>query len=795
VTRKICIHGHFYQPPRENPWTGVVRRERSAAPWHDWNERISDECYRPNSAARILDGQGRILKVSDNYSRISYDFGPTLLTWLEREQRELYENIIGADACAKDRFSGHGNALAHPYHHVIMPLLSRTDKETEVRWGVRDFEDRFGRYPEGLWLPEMAVDIETLDVLADHGILFTILSPHQASRMRNGSDSSWTENGEGVIDPTAPYICHLPGGNRIIIFFHDSGLGTQVAFGDLLMNGDRFSEVLLASGPEGGLVHFATDGETFGHHHQFGEMALAWCLDRIESSHPGTLTIYGEYLEAHAPEQEVEITGNTSWSCPHGIRRWSGGCTCESGRHPGWGHDWRGPLRNAVNTLSMALSGIFGQEAGSIFPNPWSARDDAIRILRDSSPVSTDAFLTDTVKRPMDDEEQKKALALLEMARHCLVMQTSCAWFFDDIADREVVQILCSAARAIQLARDWTGTNLEPAFLRHLSTIRGNRPEYPDGGVVYTECVLPLVLDLEKEAACLALMDAVRGTSCTTTTTGLSPGEVFACGELYPWHDLSISGRPLTYCFLASGSTARLGLSFSADQPLTGISGPVLLAARTQGYEAGAEKLTESFPVVFTPADLPQEAKQLVLHFQILTIAEAFGEVAGDLFDRITAAEDGGLEPVHSTLHGSVYARCLLISRIERLLASPESTVEDLQKLATTFSRWGITLTPQVPREGSGRFLRRLMEDWACHPDDSGRLAAMNRSLRLLQSIGIRPPLWDLQNIFIGVRDNFGHFLSEKKRSEAWWEAFRELGSELGVNIEMTPQRVLGEGG
>ena len=292
----------------------MVMREHSAAPWHDWNERITDECYLPNTAARILDTQGLIRTISNNYSRISSDFGPTLLTWLERARPAVYENILCADTLAQERFSGHGSTIAHPYHHLILPLLSRADKETEVRWGISDFEDRFGRFPEGMWLPEMAVDRETLGVLADHDIRFTLLSPHQARR--TGEFLQESASHDGSIDTTVPYLCRLADGKEITIFFQDAALSNQVAFGDLLRNGDRFADHLLSAASREGLVHFATDGETFGHHRTFGEMALSWCLDRIESTSPGTLTNYGEYLARHPPEREIEIVDRTSWSAP-----------------------------------------------------------------------------------------------------------------------------------------------------------------------------------------------------------------------------------------------------------------------------------------------------------------------------------------------------------------------------------------------------------------------------------------------------------------------------------------------
>ena len=786
MAKTICIHGHFYQPSRENPWTGVIEREHSAAPWHDWNERITDECYRPNTAARILDGQGLIRKISNTYSRISYDFGPTLLTWLERERSPVYDDILRADARAQERFCGHGSALAHPYHHPIMPLLSRADKETEVRWGIRDFEDRFGRYPEGMWLPEMAVDLETLDVLADHGILFTLLSPHQGCRVRHVQDEHWTDTPGGSIDTTVPYLCRLPSGKAITVFFHNAALSSEVAFGDLLQNGDRFSDRLLSLSPESGLLHFATDGETFGHHRRFGEMALSWCLDHIESSHPGTLTIYGEYLAEHPPEREVGIVERTSWSCPHGIRRWDEGCACESGRHKGWSHEWRGPLRTAVHTLSRTLSEIFGREAGAFFHDPWSARDDSIRILRDSSPGSLDQFFRDHAGRSLDPGEQEKALALLEMARQGLAMHTSCAWFFDDIADPEAVQVLRNAARALQLARDWTGTLHEPAFIEILSAIKGNRPQYPDGGVVYRECVVPLVVSPEKEAACLALMDSA-GKGASTLSADAYSGEFLSCGEFLPAHDLSMSGRPVRYCVMGTGmASAVLGLSFRAGMPLQEISGDLLHTIRKKGYAAAAEKLASFFPFVFTLAEFPPAGQRLALRSQLMRVTGFFNEAAGVLFDRYTGL---GEETKDHPPDLSLLAWYVLMVRMEQVLSSPVSPAEDLQRLAEAFSDRGIVPSPEPLQQSSGRFIKRYMEDWICHPEDRGRLATVMHSLSLLRTTGITPPPWDLQNLFISVRD--GNARSQKAgasagdpEAAAWWEEFEALGQALGVNLE-----------
>jgi hypothetical protein len=780
---KICIHGHFYQPPRENPWTGVVAREDSAAPWHDWNERITDECYLPNTAARILDGKGLIRTVSNTYSRISFDLGPTLLTWLERERPGVYDAVLGADTLARERFSGHGSALAHPYHHVILPLLSPADRETEVRWGIRDFEDRFGRYPEGMWLPEMAVDLGTLDILADHGIRFTILSPHQG--FLDGGDEQGADTPGRGVDTTVPGRCVLPSGNEIAVFFPDAALGTELAFGDLLGNGDRFCDRLLSRTPDHGLLHLATDGETFGHHHRFGEMALGWCLDRLESSHPTTLTIPGEYLADHPPEQEVGIVERTSWSCPHGIGRWDDGCPCESGRHAGWSHAWRGPFRSAIQALSSALSGVYAREAAAFFPDPWSARDDSIRMLGDPSPASVGRFFRDHASRSLEPGEQEKALALLEMARQGLAMHTSCAWFFDDIADREAVQVLRHAARALQLARDWAGATYEPALIAVLSDIPGNRPLYPDGGVVYRECVLPLVVPRDVQAACLALIACARDGAAVIHADAYT-GEYLACGHLLPAHDLSLAGRPVTYCLMGAGTeSAALGISGGDGLSPDRISGYLLPALWKKGYADAAARLSLVFPSVFTPDSLPPAGKSLALRVPLLQVTRVFHAAAGVLFDRYTAAGEGGRDRSSPDL--SLLAWYVLMHRLEQVLSSPVSTADNLQRIAGTLSLQGRGALP-IPHS-SGRFMDRLMGDWVSHPEDRGRLSAVRESLILLRAMGAAPPLWDLQNRFIALRDGSVPFLMAAAAggdpaAAGWWEEFRALGALLGVAME-----------
>lgn len=783
---KICIHGHFYQPPRQNPWTGVVGRERSAAPWHDWNDRITDECYLPNAAARILDGQGCIRTTLNNYSRISCDFGPTLLTWLERKRPEVYEYILRADILARERFSGHGCAIAHPYHHLILPLLSRADTETEVRWGIRDFEDRFGRFPEGMWLPEMAVDKETLEVLADNGISFTLLSPHQGFRTRQHSQESWNT---GSIDTTVPYHCRLLNGAEITIFFQDAALSSEVAFGDLLKNGDRFADRLFSASPGGGLVHVATDGETFGHHHRFGEMALSWCLDRIESSHPGTLTIYGEYLALNPPVREVEIAERTSWSCPHGIGRWDNGCSCESGRHTGWRHDWRGPLRTAIRELSILLAEVFSQEAGAFFHDPGLAREASVRLLRDSSSETISKFFRDHATRALGPEEQQKALALLEMAWQALAMQTSCAWFFDDIADREAVQVLRFASRAIQIARDQTGVLLEQPFTDRLSAIHGNRQRYPDGGVVFRECVLPLVLSPAQQAACLAFVDSI-GAGTRVLHADAFAGEFLSYGELFPAHDLSLRGRPIQYYFMSTGrETALVGLASLTGQTPEKVSKKLLATLKKKGYPAVADIFPVLFSSVVTLAELPPAGRRLIVRSHLDRLNRAYIEAAGALLDQYTGLEGGPPDSRSTHPWLTRTARYVLSCRMEMILSVPESAAEDLRHLDSAYARWGITEALPALLPPTGHFISRLMEDWAAHPEDRGRLETVIDALTLIQNIGAAYPARELQDLFIAVRDSdpitrASVIQPGDGHAVAWREKFCTLAQMLGVSVQ-----------
>jgi alpha-amylase/alpha-mannosidase (GH57 family) len=503
--RAVCLHGHFYQPPRENPWLEAVEVEDGAAPFHDWNARITAECYGPNSASRILDGQNRIRAITNNFDGISFDVGPTLLSWMATHAPEVYAAILEADRVSREARGGHGNALAHPYTHAILPLDSRRDKVTQVRWGMADFRRRFGRDSEGMWLPETAVDPETLEVLAEHGIAFTVLSPRQAARVRALGGGEWRDVRQGGLDVTQPYRVRLPGSRSLAVFFYNEPVSRAIAFEGLLGSGEALASRLLGAfvsdRPEAQLVHVATDGESYGHHHRFGDMALAYALDVIRKGGQVRLTNYGEFLERHPPAMEVEVLPNTTWSCPHGIERWRSDCGCQTGQRPGWHQRWRGPLREALDWLRDALDVLYEEKAAALLRDPWAARDEYIQVILDRSREQVEAFLSRHAKRALSPSEGVEARMLLELQRHGLLMYTSCGWFFDEVSGLETVLVLKHAARALHLSRHFTREPLEDGFLRILSRAESNRPDVKDGATVYRRLVRPALVDLRRVIA------------------------------------------------------------------------------------------------------------------------------------------------------------------------------------------------------------------------------------------------------------------------------------------------------
>ena len=383
----LTIHGHFYQPPRENPWLEAIEVQDSAAPYHDWNERIAKECYSPNSASRIVDNRNRIIDIVNNYQYMSFNFGPTLLSWMEQFAPLTYERIIKADIESVQEHNGHGNAIAQVYNHIIMPLANEQDKQTQVKWGIRDFEYRFGRKPEGMWLAETAADDATLRVLVENGIKFTILSPYQADKFREEGAKEWIDVSWGNIDPARAYRYYIESDPKkyIDLFFYDGAISRSVAFDNLLVDGNKFNKRLMEgvsdcrNFPQ--LVHIATDGESYGHHTKFGDMALSFVL-KIKAKDSGfTITNYAEFLEKFPPKCEVKIKQPSSWSCSHGVGRWKEDCGCSTGGKPGWNQKWRKPLRDALDYLRDEMIRIFEDNAPRYFDNIWEVRNKYVDVV------------------------------------------------------------------------------------------------------------------------------------------------------------------------------------------------------------------------------------------------------------------------------------------------------------------------------------------------------------------------------------------------------------------------------
>jgi alpha-amylase/alpha-mannosidase (GH57 family) len=513
----VCIHGHFYQPPRENPYLGAIERQPGAAPFHDWNERIHSECYRPNAFARVLNDRGEVIDIVNNYAYISFNIGPTLFRWLERHDPETYQRILEADRASCERLDGHGNAIAQVYNHIILPLANERDKRTQIRWGKADFVGRFGREPEGIWLAETAIDYPTLEALADEGFKFTILAPSQAQRCRplveDGSAPDWHEVGGSQIDPTRPYRCFLPsrdqnGDRRYVdIFFYDGPISRDMGFNDVLASSQHFAgrigQAVRGDHRPHQLLSVATDGETFGHHRGGAEKTLAYAVTRSFPEQGWTVTNFAHYRHCHPPTWEVELKPVTAWSCAHGVDRWQDDCGCGGGGL--WHQRWRRPLREALDWLRDALAEIYTELGSQFFHDPWAARDAYSQVVGDRSEARVKRFFAAHQRHKLSRSERVQALQLLEMQYHALLMYTSCGWFFEEISRPEGTQILRYAARAIELAGEVAGVELESQFIQKLETAPSNVPEFETGAGIYRQLVAPSQVTPEQVAAHYAM--------------------------------------------------------------------------------------------------------------------------------------------------------------------------------------------------------------------------------------------------------------------------------------------------
>ena len=851
--RYVCIHGHFYQPPRENPWLETVEVQDSAAPYHDWNDRITAECYAPNGASRIQNKQDEIVRITNNYARMSFNFGPTLLSWLSDKAPRTYRMILDADKASVQHYHGHGSALAQVYNHIIMPLASRRDAITQIRWGIADFEHRFGRRPEGMWLAETAVNRDVLDLMAAEGIKFTILAPHQCYSIRklptepgapgqaaispdlglipteaaeaastpdNGqlpTHEPWTATPNATVDTTRPYRVPLDEGRSIAVFFYNGPASRAIAFEGLLNSGEDFAKRLLAdldpqpASPQ--LSHVATDGESYGHHHRHGEMALSFAMHSIEDGGQAKLTNYAEFLALYPPEYEAEVAEDTSWSCAHGVERWRSNCGCNGGK-AGWNQEWRAPLREALDLLRDSTAPLAETLAATLLKDLWAARDAYIDIVLDRSPASTDLFFDTHATHPLTEDERITALELLELERHTQLMYTSCGWFFDEISGIETIQIIAYAGRVLQLAAKLFGAPgiaLEPAFLEILVRAQSNVPEVGNGAEAYKRYVTNMRIGLEQVGAHYAISSIFRN---------YPEDGVLFCFDLHrDSHESFTSGR-------GKVALGRARIKSRITEEAEEICFAVLhlgdqnLSAAVRRYSASNPEDVAAFTtfsndirVAIRKANLPEVIRLIDRFFGTLAysltslFADEQHRILRTILDRTLAEMEDSLRKIYED-HASllrfltesgmaapsalaIAANFAINASLRRAIEADDFDPNEIETLLARATTDQVTLDTQVLSFAAGQRMKWAMVKLESATDQNrAPETALQTALtiaRALHNMPFEVNLWQAQNIWNDLyRRTDKNYLSEE-----WAAGFHKLGEALNISVD---QLVIDEG-
>lgn len=807
MERYICIHGHFYQPPRENAWLEYIEMQDSAYPYHDWNEKVTAECYAPNAASRILDSEGYITQIVNNYNKMSFDFGPTLLAWMEARVPDVYQAILEADRETQQTFSGHGSALAQAYNHMIMPLANRRDKFTQALWGIREFEHRFGRKPEGMWLPETAVDVETLDILAELGIKFTFLAPHQASRVRQIGTDAWNDVSDATIDTTMAYEIKLPSSRKINLFFYDGPIARNVAFEDLLKSGDNFAHSLADAFSEERnwpqLVHIATDGETYGHHHRFGDMALAFALHYIETEGLARITNYGEYLELHPPTHEVEIIENTSWSCTHGIERWRSDCGCNAGRNPKWNQAWRTPLREAMDWLRDTLTPNYEAKAQEFLKDAWAARDDYIEVILDRSPENIQGFLDRHRIRELNEPEKVTVLKLLELQRHAMLMYTSCGWFFDEVSGIETVQVIQYAGRAVQLAQELFGDDIEPHFLERLELAKSNITKHGDGRRIYDKFVKPAMVNLIKVTAHFAVSSLFEEYG--------EQAEIYCYQiDLEDYQSL-VAGKPrlavgrakVTSIITGESATLSFGILHFGDH---NVNAGVREYQGEEAYQVMLQEMTQTF----SGADFPEVIRLLDKHFGTSTysIKDLFLDEQRKVLDNILESALSEIEAAYYQVYEHHYppmrfiselgnpipksfqsaAEFILNSGLRKAVSGDSLDLERIRSILDETRTWKVELDTEGLSYLLQWTLERMMAKLVTTPKDIDFLKELLAAAEMLHLLPFPVDLWKVQNLYHEMlKSIYPEFQTRAQQgdeaAQEWLSRFVSLGQQLSIRI------------
>jgi alpha-amylase/alpha-mannosidase (GH57 family) len=804
--RFICIHGHFYQPPRENPWLETVETQDSAAPYHDWNERICAECYAPNGAARIQNNKNQITRIVNNYARISFNFGPTLLSWLKENAPRTYRMILDGERRSRANYGGHSSAMAQVYNHIIMPLANERDRITQIRWGIADYINHYGEAPEGMWLSETAADSASLELMAKHGVKFTVLAPHQCKRVRALADGAdWADTPAASVDTTHPYLLRFKSGAQIAVFFYNGPTSRAIAFEGLLNSGENFAGRLKSGFREGAqaqLMHVATDGESYGHHHRHGEMALAYALLLLERDQTVELTNYGKFLEQFPPEYEAEIEEDTSWSCVHGVERWRSNCGCNGGRP--FNQLWRAPLRQALDELRDALAPLTEQEGNKLFKDVWAARDAYIEVVLNRAPERTARFFEAHENHTLNEAERVRALELMEMQRHTQLMYTSCGWFFDDVAGIETVQIIAYAARVLQLAKEIFGEQaaaLEPVFLKQMAEAKSNEIKYGDGAEIYKSSVESMELGLEQVAAHYAISSVFSSFGEET--------DLFCYRVRRISYEVHTSGRgrlAMGRAHIASAITGeQQSFSFAVlhfgDQNITAAVKPYTDADAAE-FEDFAAKATEQVQLALFPEvirlldkeyghvdysltslfrDEQRRIVDLILNSTLWDIENSLTTIYQDHASLLHYLSQAGLPKPPALLLAAGFA---INAGLRRALESDPIDSAQMRSFLTLAKADQVPLETATLSYIADQRMKRAMVELQM---SAGSLELLDRALTLAVNLSELPfdlNLWQAQNIWYEILSTSNTALASlsKEDRQSWDEHFGGLGTLLKID-------------
>jgi alpha-amylase/alpha-mannosidase (GH57 family) len=796
LEKYICIHGHFYQPPRENAWLEVIEVQDSAHPYHDWNERITAECYGPNAASRILNERGVIKNIINNYSKISFNFGPTLLSWMESNDRETYEAILEADRESLKNFDGHGSALAQVYNHIILPLANSRDKETQIIWGIRDFIYRFKRRPEGMWLAETAVDTETLELLAKHDIKFTVLAPRQAKAFRKVGEEEWTDTND--INSRRPYVCNLPSGNSIALFFYDGDISQGVAFSGLLNDGKKFADRLLdafddtVEDPQ--LVHIATDGETYGHHHKHGDMALAFCLDHIERHKQSRLVNYAQFLAKFPPQYEAQIHESSSWSCVHGVERWRNDCGCNSGSKPGWHQKWRKPLRENLDWLRDELIKISESEGSKVLKDVWAAREDYINVILERNDENIRKFLKSHCTKTV---EQNLVLRLMEVQRNAMLMYTSCGWFFDEVSGIETTQIMQYACRAMQLISQISEHDLAAEFTRRLESVPSNVPSLENAAHVYTKFVLPSKTNLQRVGMHYAVASIFEEdpeafpvfnyTTANEVFVRKEAGEQkLVLGVTKVKSNVTRSEKRFAFAVIYMGKHNIIGnISIDMEADKFASMQVRMISAFEEGRLGDVIGLMQTYfgPEKYTIWHLFQDEKRKV--FNLITqqsmddLEESFRRIYNRDYPLVMALANNDI-PIPSAYRTTF--EYVLNADLIKCFQTEKINIRQVERIMSELVKWDLKIEdPGKVARFAGESIFKELKRISAEGDNFKRIERLNRLFPLMERFDLHPSLYKSQNLFFEISK---HNKEHDGHSPEWIKHFVQLGDNLGVKVE-----------